>query len=65
MNWRYDLEVQPDHTVHVRPEADIIEHEIEPGTNCPCGPFLEEQPNGVALVIHHSLDGRELREAGL
>lgn len=29
---------------------------------CVCGPRLEEQDDGRVLVIHHSIDGRELTE---
>ena len=52
-------------TVHTYPVADLIEHETE-GDGCPCGPQVVQVigPDGTAgkQVIHHSLDGRELRE---
>jgi hypothetical protein len=61
MTWRVDLQVQSDHTIHVWPDDDIIEHDLGPGP-CICQPFLEEQPSGRVMVCHHSLDGRELAE---
>lgn len=51
--------------MHVLPIDDLIEHE-DTGTECPCGPT--ERPvkddNGSVgwVVVHHSLDGRELSE---
>ena len=55
-------------TVHVYPDADLIEHETE-GEDCACGPtseavFRDDGSNGW-LVLHHSLDGREIRESRL
>jgi hypothetical protein len=52
-------------TVHTYPVRDLIEHDTDCG-ECPCGPtteavFREDGSNGWH-VIHHSLDGRELRE---
>lgn len=52
-------------TVHVVPVDDLIDHVID-SVDCPCGPatesvFREDGGNGW-LVIHHSLDGRELYE---
>ena len=61
MTWRSDAEVQADGTAHVWPEDDLVEHALT-GVGCPCGPRAEEQPNGVVLVVHHSLDGREQHE---
>jgi hypothetical protein len=46
--------------VHVYPTHDLIEHETE-GDECPCGPTVEFVPGG-AVVVHHSLDGREKDE---
>jgi hypothetical protein len=46
--------------IHVLPEHDLIEHEQL--RQCPCRPTVEIQPNGVAVVIHHSADGREYFE---
>lgn len=46
-------------TVHVYPVADLIEHELTADA-CVCGPRVEFP--GEMLVVHHSLDGRELRE---
>ncbi len=55
-------------SVHVYPENDGIEHDIE-SLDCLCGPMVEfKDPaddqtyaNGP-LVVHHSLDGREANE---
>lgn len=44
--------------VHVLPRNDLIEHE-EIGDGCVCGPDWLESG---ALIVHHSLDGRELTE---
>lgn len=50
---------------HVVPVADIVEHDSD-GGDCACGPQVEavmrdDGSNGW-LVVHHSLDGRELTE---
>ena len=49
--------------VHVEPINDLIEHLDE---DCPCGPETEPVPREDGsigwLIIHHSLDGRELNE---
>ena len=46
--------------VHVVPVNDLIQHqEIR---QCPCRPDVEIQPNGNAVVVHHSADGREYFE---
>ena len=50
-------------TVHVWPDADIVEHDTD-GGDCICGPkfeavFRDDGSNGW-LVSHHSLDGREI-----
>ena len=48
--------------VHVEPVDDLIEHEDT--DECICGPTVEPVPRDDGsfgwLVIHHSLDGREL-----
>ena len=46
---------------HVYPLGDTIDHELE-GDDCPCGPTVEFVTGG-SVVVHHSLDGRELEEA--
>lgn len=46
--------------VHVEPVADLVAHERVDG--CVCGPRLEHYER-AALVVHASLDGRELVEA--
>lgn len=50
-----------DDTIHVVPIEDLIEHEESEG--CVCGPEVESVDSGW-LVVHHSLDGRELQEEG-
>lgn len=52
-------------TVHCYPVDDLIEHDTD-GDDCPCGPttevvFRDDGSNGW-LIVHHNLDGRELRE---
>lgn len=56
-------------TVHVHPVNDVVEHDVETeGDECLCGPTIEfidpetGEAHAEALVIHHSLDGREHRE---
>lgn len=48
---------------HVYPVNDLVEHETT-DDDCVCGPSLEAVPRDDGsmgwLVIHHSLDGREL-----
>jgi hypothetical protein len=50
---------------HVVPAGDLIEHDTT-GDGCVCGPRAEpvERDDGSTwrLLVHHSLDGRELRE---
>ena len=53
--------------VHVVPVGDLIEHDSD-GGDCLCGPttepvFDDDGSNGW-LIVHHSLDGRELAENG-
>jgi hypothetical protein len=52
-------------TFHVLPNDDSIEHEEE-GEDCPCGPRSEsvlcDDGTWGLLVVHNSLDGRELNE---
>lgn len=51
--------------VHVYPLNDLIEHETC-GDGCVCVPAAEpvKRDNGSVgwLLVHHSLDGRELKE---
>jgi hypothetical protein len=51
--------------VHVLPVNDLIDHEEE-GHDCVCGvnsePVQCEDGSFGWLIVHHSLDGRELRE---
>lgn len=52
--------------VHVKPLGDLIEHVS--AEDCACGPAAEpvKRDDGSVgwLYVHHSLDGRELTEAG-
>lgn len=49
--------------VHVVPLGDLVEHLPE---DCVCGPRTEPVPRDDGsmgwLIVHHSLDGRELHE---
>jgi hypothetical protein len=51
--------------VHVTPVGDLIEHTTT--DDCPCGPTTQpvQRDNGSTgwVTVHHSLDGREQREA--
>jgi len=51
--------------VHVTPINDLIDHDLN--DECPCGPTAEpvaaDDGSIGWLHTHHSLDGRELREA--
>ena len=51
-------------SLHVLPINDLIEHETT--GSCPCGPDEQlVQRDGEPdrwMVVHHSLDGRELHE---
>jgi hypothetical protein len=50
--------------VHVHPRGDVIAHELTDA--CPCGPRTEpvKRDDGSMgwLIVHASLDGRELAE---
>lgn len=61
--WRVDVDVQPDGTLHVWPHEDQAHHDLY-GIGCVCGPATERQGT-VLLVTHASLDGRELTEGGV
>lgn len=52
MNWRCDLDVQDDGTVHVWPYIDTQMHMLY-GVNCACCPKIEMFPNGAILVVHN------------
>lgn len=60
MSWRCHEAVGADGTVHVWPEDDEYEHDLD--GICLCGPSVEEYSNGAKLVTHNSLDGREQEE---
>ena len=46
--------------VHVYPLNDMMEHDTE-SRDCRCRPTIERTSGGW-LVIHNSLDGREITE---
>ncbi len=54
-------------TVHTYPVGDLIEHDTT-GEPCVCVPRVEAVPREDGsmgwLVVHASLDGRELHEDG-
>lgn len=54
--------------MHVVPNSDLIEHETEIGSSCPCGPELEAVMRADGsygwVYVHHALDGREKAENG-
>lgn len=63
-NWTLDR--NDVHEVHVRPAGDLIEHAMT--AECECGPtseLIRDEQRCVEgwMVTHHSLDGREQREA--
>jgi hypothetical protein len=53
-------------SVHVYPIGDLVEHDVENGESCVCGPTskpVKREDGSVGWVVtHHSLDGRELAE---
>lgn len=50
--------------IHVTPVNDLVEHDESGGAlcECVCGPEVEFVENGGVVVVHHSLDGREVKE---
>lgn len=52
--------------IHVYPIGDLVEHDVENGEACACGPTpkpVKRDDGSIGWVItHHSLDGRELAE---
>lgn len=61
----YKWEVRESHSnePHVIPINDLVKHEPE---DCVCIPHTEPVPRSDGtigwVILHHSLDGRELRE---
>lgn len=54
--------------LHAHPLNDLIAHDTSTeDADCPCGPTVrpvEQDGGGYGwLIVHHSLDGREQREA--
>lgn len=51
---------------HVYPVDDLIDHDTTGEADCACGPTtrpVKRDDGSVGwLIIHHSLDGRELHE---
>jgi hypothetical protein len=45
--------------LHVVPTADVIAHDTSTPDGCICGPHLLRD---APVVVHNSLDGRELAE---
>lgn len=63
-NWCVDPFIGRDGTISVWPTKDGFAHDLNgtPLPNsfwplCRCMPALEEQPNGVVLVIHNAMSG--------
>lgn len=52
--WQTDIDIQPDHTLHVWPSAETEQHHLH-GALCRCHPRLEEQDNGIVMVVHNEL----------
>lgn len=52
--------------IHIHPVDDLIDHTTT-GGGCVCGPTIEpvSRDDGSYrwMLVHHSLDGRELHEA--
>ena len=49
--------------IHVEPINDLIAHDTEHFDECVCGPYVAFVDGG-AVIVHHSLDGREENEGG-
>ena len=50
--------------MHVYPVNDLIEHDTE-SEDCICGPrtdFVQTDHGDGYIILHHSLDGREINE---
>jgi len=57
-------------TLHVSPVNDLVDHDTQTDqADCVCGPEVEpvERDDGSFgyLIVHHSLDGREMREGSV
>lgn len=50
-----------DPAVQIVPERDLCDHDLI-GFDCLCGPSVDFS-EGLPIVTHHSLDGREASEA--
>lgn len=52
---------------HAVPLNDAIKHDVQSG-DCPCGPRAQPSTRGDGtvglVVVHHSLDGREVHAPG-
>lgn len=46
--------------MHIVPHNDLVEHTTD--DECICGPETEYLHDGLKVVIHSSLDGRERHE---
>ncbi len=49
---------------HVYPVNDAKQH-ITDSTYCWCNPTVRNEENGVFVIVHHALDGRESKEQHL
>lgn len=54
-----DPEAVSENMAHVVPTNDLVAHSSD--EDCPCGPDVHFVDGGK-VVVHHSLDGRELKE---
>lgn len=57
--WHVDVDVQPDRTIHVWPDEDILEHELY-SMYCLCWPEIEEIKD-IILVSHKDEEERSNR----
>jgi hypothetical protein len=55
------IENHADADCHVVPIGDLKRHR-DRGVTCWCNPKVTRYPDGGALVVHNSMDGRELIE---
>lgn len=60
MAWNYHTDIGYDRTVHVWPDTDLVDHDLD--DTCVCIPLVVTYTNGNSMIVHHSLDGRELSE---
>ena len=56
------LVVELNDAVHVVPNNDVRFHMVTQGMGCACEPELWRGGDGTPVVVHNSIDGRELVE---